>query len=34
MRRSESESESESESGIIGDHHRIIIVPSIVIWKV
>lgn len=23
-----SESESESESGIIGDHHRIIIMPS------
>lgn len=28
MRRSESESESKSESGIIGDHHRIIVMPS------
>lgn len=28
VRRSESESESKSESGIIGDHHRIIILPS------
>lgn len=28
VRGSESESKSKSESGIIGDHHRIIVMPS------